>query len=267
MIDPHALYSKWKRSHGASKIVLNYLSLKRLVEWVEKECITRGVDPATLDFEAIVDPMLNFGENKAILSTEMEKVSESWGAEVFEEYEEFEKKIAERDTKIVKLESELARLRKILRARPAERIRRLCCALILPLKVERETWKLYRKSNPHGPVQQETIPALVWLASRKHGIPLPHRKVAELALMDRRTFSSRCWRLVKKLDLRFQPLNPRELLSSAGERLSLPEKVLERARTFWKKMGFDVFNEYPKWLPELPSVKPPIIVKRLGHRK
>ena len=205
-----------------------------LMRWFGRECKLRDIDPTTIDFEAIVDSTLTYQENKQILLDELRKVASlREGAAPRDEEEifaEYETKIARLEAKNARLEALIAGFRKVMETRPAEYMHTLCRVLGLPLKVKRETWKLYQKSNPHGPVQQETIPALVWLASRKHGIPLPHRKVAELALMDRRTFSSRCWRLVKKLDLRFQPLNPRELLSSAGQRLSLPEKVLERAR-------------------------------------
>lgn len=185
-----------------------------LLKWFVRECKNRGIDQTTIDFEAIVDSTHTYQENKKFLLDEIKKASPT-------------KEIAERDAKIVRLET---KLQKIMKTRPSEYIRRLCRTLGLPSLVAQETWKLSTRLGRSNFAQPETIPALVCLASRMHGMPLPLRKVAELAVIDCRTLSRKYWWLLKKFGMCFKPLDARESLSNAGNRLSLPEKVLERAR-------------------------------------
>lgn len=203
---------------------MNHLSRKTLTKWFERECITRGFDPTTFDFEAIVDSTLTYGENKAILLEELGGAPSAEEA-AFGEYEE----------RIAKLEAENDRLRKRearrkARTSPIEQIRELCRILELTLTIEKKTWEFYRRLSHRSSTLLGTIPALVYLAGRNHGMALSPREVAELAFMDRKTFSHRYLCLAKELDLRYRPLDPRELLTNARKRLSLPEKVIERTR-------------------------------------
>jgi len=63
-IDVDDLYRKWSR---LKEPTLTYISLKGLAQWFERETERRNIDPSTIDFEAFVDPMLSYEENKIIL--------------------------------------------------------------------------------------------------------------------------------------------------------------------------------------------------------
>ena len=78
-IDVDDLYRKWSR---LKEPTLTYPSLKGLAQWFERETERREIDPGTIDFEAFVDPMLTYEENKIILLSVMT------GAPTEEEYGE-----------------------------------------------------------------------------------------------------------------------------------------------------------------------------------
>ena len=63
-IDVDDLYRRWSRHNEPT---LTYPSLKGLAQWFLRECDKRGIDPYSIDFEAYVDPMLTYEENKIIL--------------------------------------------------------------------------------------------------------------------------------------------------------------------------------------------------------
>lgn len=206
---------------------MNSLEKYNLGNWFGKECTLRGIDSTTIDFEAEVDSTLSYYENKEHLSKMIDRISP---AEKLGIYEDCEREIAKRDMENAKLKTKLAKYQKIMQTRPSEYIRRLCRNLGLSWLVERETWELSKKLSYFDLAQPETIPALICLASRKHGIPIPPRKVAELADVERKPLLRKYWRLAKKFGLDHRPLDTHELLSRAGERLPLSEHVLERAR-------------------------------------
>jgi hypothetical protein len=63
-IDVDDLYRRWSRHKEPT---LTYPSLKGLAQWFLRECEKRKIDPYSIDFEAYVDPMLTYEENKIIL--------------------------------------------------------------------------------------------------------------------------------------------------------------------------------------------------------
>jgi len=70
-IDIDELYKRWVEKIGEDKIVLKYPSLRGLWDWFLRETEAKGIDPETIDFEALVDPTLTYKENKAILDEEL----------------------------------------------------------------------------------------------------------------------------------------------------------------------------------------------------
>jgi len=70
-IDIDELYKRWVEKIGEDKIVLKYPSLRGLHDWFLRETEAKGINPETVDFEALVDPTLRYSENKAILDQEL----------------------------------------------------------------------------------------------------------------------------------------------------------------------------------------------------
>lgn len=104
LIDVRAIYSSWKRSHKPSEIFLKSLSLNNLAKWFETECQNRGVDMELIDFKALVDPKLEYHENKQIFLDKLNELAPVGGEAGEAIFEEYEAKIARLDKKASKLE-------------------------------------------------------------------------------------------------------------------------------------------------------------------
>jgi len=97
---------------------MTYLELERLYEWFLDRCEEAGVDPAAIDFEALVDSTLSYYENQANLETQIiGLIPTPMEAEELEYYkrrvEELEKRIEEME-KVVPME-EIEKLREEVR--------------------------------------------------------------------------------------------------------------------------------------------------------
>jgi hypothetical protein len=75
MVDPEAIYERWKRYHRTGRLNLKYPSFKNLVKWLEEECILRGVDMTRIDLGAFVDPTLSYRENRDRLKEELRRIA------------------------------------------------------------------------------------------------------------------------------------------------------------------------------------------------
>ncbi len=103
MIDTKAIYGEWKRRYRPPQLILKYPSFVHLVEWFEKECKIRGADVFLFDIRILVDPTLDYHENKDRLEDELNKV-----APIEEEVNlvaHYEKEIVVLEGKIKKLEN------------------------------------------------------------------------------------------------------------------------------------------------------------------
>jgi len=81
---------------------MTYLELERLYEWFLNRCRELDIDPATIDFEAIVDSALSYYENQARLETELIGLIPT-PVEV-EELEYYKKRVEELERRIKELE-------------------------------------------------------------------------------------------------------------------------------------------------------------------
>ncbi|GAI91049.1 unnamed protein product, partial [marine sediment metagenome] len=64
-------YRVWEKRIGKKRMVLTWPSLKGLWQWFVRETERREIDPATIDVESYLDPLLTVEENKEILKTIM----------------------------------------------------------------------------------------------------------------------------------------------------------------------------------------------------
>lgn len=105
------LYKKWERVYGIDVPNLTYRSMQGLYQWFVRACEQKGVDPQSIDVEALVDPSLTYGENKRILAEFM--VGEPSEKEYGEMYEsvkgEMERTVREQFPEIIEpLEERIA---------------------------------------------------------------------------------------------------------------------------------------------------------------
>lgn len=68
-IDINKLYQRWVRESGEEKVTLKYPSLRGLYSWFLRQSKDSGIDPETIDFEAIVDPTLHYDENQGLFKS------------------------------------------------------------------------------------------------------------------------------------------------------------------------------------------------------
>jgi len=84
---------------------MTYLELEKLYEWFLNRCDELGIDPWTIDFEAIVDNTLSYYENQARLEREL--VSLTPAPVEFEELEYYKKRVEELERRIRELEKQV----------------------------------------------------------------------------------------------------------------------------------------------------------------
>lgn len=80
------LYRKWEKRIGKERMAITWPSLKGLWQWYAREIERRQIDPAEIDVESYVDPLLTTTENKEILKTIMLKpITDYESAEMYNE--------------------------------------------------------------------------------------------------------------------------------------------------------------------------------------
>jgi len=140
---------------------MTYIELERLYEWFLEECRKNGIDPATIDFEMVIDAELDYYENQARLEAEIVKAMPAEIPEL-EELEFYRERVAELERRIAELERRV----------PREEFERIERALKEWKKRYEETKRMLEEVRRTPGVTEEDVARIVRKALKEIGEPL-----------------------------------------------------------------------------------------------